>query len=357
MLGTHRTSSPLLARHGLADRRSAHHRTRRGWRVEQLEGRTLLSILSVTSTYDSGDNANPGDNTLRWAIEKANDNNGDDTIDIQVTGTITLKSALPDLNDTTGVTEINGPGAASLTVARSTDPGTPEFRIFTVDAGTSVLPVGPECHRWIRLPRRRHLQCWEPDDRFLHHHRATTQALMAAASTALPAARSSSATPRSPTTPQPCPVTAEVEAASGAPARSRSWIARSPATPVRGVAASATTIEPPTGSRSLIARSPITTAETEEASALGGPTTVLNCTFAHNSAYNGGAIQVVGPDGALTLVNSTLSGNSAQEYRGRWHRHLAEHRRRRCRLTTPPSPVTRGRTGEGSETGAPSDPS
>ena len=124
MLGTHRTNSPLLACHGMANRRSVHHRTRRGWRVEQLEGRTLLSILPVTSTYDSGDNAHPGDNTLRWAIEKANDNNGDDTIDIQVTGTITLKSALPDLNDTTpGVTAIKGPGAASLTVARSSDPG------------------------------------------------------------------------------------------------------------------------------------------------------------------------------------------------------------------------------------------
>ena len=98
-----------------------------------------MSILPVTSTYDSGDNAHPGDNTLRWAIEKANDNNGDDTIDIQVTGTITLKSALPDLSDTTpGVTEINGPGAASLTVARSSDPGTPDFRIFTVDAGVKA---------------------------------------------------------------------------------------------------------------------------------------------------------------------------------------------------------------------------
>jgi hypothetical protein len=56
-----------------------------------------------------------------------------------VTGTITLKSALPDLCDTTpGVTAIKGPGAASLTVARSSDPGTAAFRIFRVDAGTRV---------------------------------------------------------------------------------------------------------------------------------------------------------------------------------------------------------------------------
>ena len=86
----------------------------------------------MTSLDDSGDG------TLRWAIDQANANNGDDTIDIQVTGTITLKSALPDLSDTTGLTEIKGLGAASLTVARSSDPGTPDFRIFTVDAGVKA---------------------------------------------------------------------------------------------------------------------------------------------------------------------------------------------------------------------------
>ena len=52
--------------------------------------------------------------------------------------TITLNSALPDLSNTTGPMDIEGPGAASLTVARSDALWTPSFRIFTVDWNTSV---------------------------------------------------------------------------------------------------------------------------------------------------------------------------------------------------------------------------
>ena len=44
-------------------------------------------------------------------------------INFSVTGTITLKSALPDLSDTTGLIDIEGPDAASLTVARSSSYG------------------------------------------------------------------------------------------------------------------------------------------------------------------------------------------------------------------------------------------
>ena len=105
MLGIHRTTTnrcPAGLRH--APRRPAgrasHHRPRRAWTVEALEGRTLLSTWPVTSLDDTGDDS------LRWAIDQANANNGDDTVDIKVEGTITLDSALPDLNDTTGVTEI-----------------------------------------------------------------------------------------------------------------------------------------------------------------------------------------------------------------------------------------------------------
>ena len=57
---------------------------------------------------------------------------GHDRLRPAVTGTITLLSALPDL---TGDTILSGPGASVLTVARSAASGTPEFRIFTVDAG------------------------------------------------------------------------------------------------------------------------------------------------------------------------------------------------------------------------------
>jgi hypothetical protein len=79
--------------------------------------------------------------TLRWAITQANQpNTGDDTITFApgLTGTITLNSALPDLSDTTGRIDIEGPGATALTVARSSEPGTPDFRIFTVDAGVKA---------------------------------------------------------------------------------------------------------------------------------------------------------------------------------------------------------------------------
>jgi hypothetical protein len=59
-----------------------------------------------------------------------------------LSGTITLHSALPDLSNASGSTEIDGPGASVLTVARSGDPGTPGFRIFTVDAGAQVTLDG-----------------------------------------------------------------------------------------------------------------------------------------------------------------------------------------------------------------------
>ena len=124
MLGIHRTPATTFGHHAANDLWSprTHRHSRRAWTVEWLEGRTLLSTWPVTSLDDTGDS------TLRWTIDQANAIKGDDTVDIQVTGTISLKSALPDLNDTTGLTEIKGLGASALTVARSSDPGTPDFR-------------------------------------------------------------------------------------------------------------------------------------------------------------------------------------------------------------------------------------
>ena len=49
---------------------------------------------------------------LRYVITQADQSAGDNTIDFAVTGTITLNSALPDLSNTTGLTDIEGPGAA-----------------------------------------------------------------------------------------------------------------------------------------------------------------------------------------------------------------------------------------------------
>ena len=82
---------------------TSRHR-RRGWLIEPLETRALLSTITVSSIGDTG----PG--TLRAAIEQANLDTTADTIAFAptVTGTITLKSALPDL---TGNISIAGPGA------------------------------------------------------------------------------------------------------------------------------------------------------------------------------------------------------------------------------------------------------
>jgi predicted outer membrane repeat protein len=62
-----------------------------------------------------------------------------DTIVLDVTGVITLTQALPDL---TGSGTIDGPGAAKLTIQRSTDPNTPAFSIFNVTQGAIVTLVG-----------------------------------------------------------------------------------------------------------------------------------------------------------------------------------------------------------------------
>jgi hypothetical protein len=89
--------------------------------------------------------------TLREAITAANTNSpsglpagecvagttGSDTIDATgIAGTITLTTALPPISSDL---KINGPGANALTVQRSTDFGTPTFRIFTVSSGTVAI--------------------------------------------------------------------------------------------------------------------------------------------------------------------------------------------------------------------------
>jgi hypothetical protein len=93
------------------------------------------ATITVLNANDSGADS------LRSAIEQANLEPGQDTIDFApaVTGTITLLSPLPDLS-----TDIilSGPGASALTVARSTAPGTPNFRILTVTSGVEVTISG-----------------------------------------------------------------------------------------------------------------------------------------------------------------------------------------------------------------------
>jgi len=145
MLGMHRSPASWFARRaGRGPAARPHHQsTRRRLTLEPLEGRALLSLTTwtVNSLGDTGTGSgHSGD--LRYCITQADQTRGDNTINFSVTGTITLYSPLPDLSNTTGLTDIEGPGAASLTVARSSAAGTPDFRIFTVDSGADVTLVG-----------------------------------------------------------------------------------------------------------------------------------------------------------------------------------------------------------------------
>ena len=118
--------------------RTAPNRSRRKpvrLRVEALEDRLTPSTFVVQTTADTG----PG--SLRDAITQANTNT--DPFHIisfapNVTGTISLGSALPDL---AADISIDGPGAKVLTVARSATAPT-FFSVFTVHSGVSVTISG-----------------------------------------------------------------------------------------------------------------------------------------------------------------------------------------------------------------------
>ncbi len=83
------------------------------------------ATLTVTNNGDSGAGS------LRVAINQANVDNNNDTIEFSVTGTITLASALPPI---TASMTIAGPGANQLTVS-----GANAYSIFAV--GTSTSPT------------------------------------------------------------------------------------------------------------------------------------------------------------------------------------------------------------------------
>jgi hypothetical protein len=102
-------------------------------RLLSLEDRTLPSTFLVRNLADAG----PG--SLRQAILDADSAGGQSAITLAVTGTVTLQSALPDLG---ADVNIEGPGPGSLTVARSSAPGTPAFGILTVDANAHVTVSG-----------------------------------------------------------------------------------------------------------------------------------------------------------------------------------------------------------------------
>src|SRR5262245_33753759 len=90
--------------------------------VELLEAREVPSTFTVTRLADD-----TLAGSLRWAITQANAEPGDDTIAFDVTGTISLTRALPDLSSNI---DLQGPGADLLTVRGQGAAG--GYGIFTV---------------------------------------------------------------------------------------------------------------------------------------------------------------------------------------------------------------------------------
>jgi hypothetical protein len=138
MFGIHHLSEDPRARRlgrQLATR-SRRRRGRRAWRVEALEERTLLSTWTVNSLGDTGaGTGQSGD--LRYCITQADATTGDNTINFSVTGTITLNSILPPLSNTTGLTDIEGPGPAKMNVIRGNS-AQGGFAIFNTNNATTV---------------------------------------------------------------------------------------------------------------------------------------------------------------------------------------------------------------------------
>jgi Right handed beta helix region/Dockerin type I domain len=145
MRDIHRSTTTWLARRTGrgSTARPLHRSHRRRLTLEPLEGRALLSLTTwtVNSLGDTGTGSGTSGD-LRYVITQADQTTGDNTINFAVTGTITLYSALPDLSNTTGLMDIEGPSASSLTVARSSAAGTLFFGVFTVDSSVTASLTG-----------------------------------------------------------------------------------------------------------------------------------------------------------------------------------------------------------------------
>ena len=145
-----RATTGLLGRGRPRPRKAEHRRARSSpFCLEVLEDRIELSTILVNTLADNPNGPIPSSTTLRDAINRADA--GSDTqytIDLTgLSGTITLGSALPDLGNTNGGVsgkeiDILGPGMAKVKVARSSAGGTPDFRIFTIDAGVNAKLIG-----------------------------------------------------------------------------------------------------------------------------------------------------------------------------------------------------------------------
>jgi CSLREA domain-containing protein len=104
-------------------------------RLERLEDRAVPAAAFVVDTLL--DRANPDDGvlSLREAITAANNQAGADVITFNVTGTINLTGALPNLS--TDI-EVRGPGAGNLIVRR--DVGG-DYRVFSVTGGIAHVKL------------------------------------------------------------------------------------------------------------------------------------------------------------------------------------------------------------------------
>ena len=100
--------------------------------IMALEGRTLLSTFTVTSTDDSAPAGNPTPGTLRWAVQQADMNDQADTIVFSslfnTPQTIALDGGTLQLTDTAKTT-FTGPGANLLTVDASSGTDGPVFEV------------------------------------------------------------------------------------------------------------------------------------------------------------------------------------------------------------------------------------
>src|SRR5271165_868673 len=140
MRNIHRSTTTWLARRtgrGSAAR-PPHYSQRRRLTLEPLEVRALLSLTTwtVNSLGDTGTGSGTSGD-LRYVITQADQTPGDNTVNFAVTGTITLNSALPDLSNTTGLMDIEGPGSNDLTVS-----GNGQVGVLTVEANVQAQVVG-----------------------------------------------------------------------------------------------------------------------------------------------------------------------------------------------------------------------
>ncbi len=106
----------------------------RGWMVEALEGRALRSTYSVVALGDSGEGA------LRWAINQADQDPGNDTITFGpgLAGqTITLTSGPLEIRKPSGTLTIQGPGAGQLAIS-----GGGHSQVFSIDPVSNVTISG-----------------------------------------------------------------------------------------------------------------------------------------------------------------------------------------------------------------------